>query len=150
MEFFDTIRDKVISFRKGVRNLCYFFNVIWNYRDFDYSYMLGVEERIMESMKKYFEECHIAEADPETARDLGLCLKILKEMENCTDYWYAEEREGHSPIKKINMNNAPSFHKRMMAGKGKNNRLIQYDWYEAKCWRLYNLIRMNKMQTWWN
>ena len=60
MEFFDTIRDKVISFRKGVRNLCYFFNVIWNYRDFDYSYMLGVEERIMESMKKYFEECHIA------------------------------------------------------------------------------------------
>ena len=55
MEFFDTIRDKVISFRKGVRNLCYFFNVIWNYRDFDYSYMLGVEERIMESMKKYFE-----------------------------------------------------------------------------------------------
>ena len=126
MEFFDTIRDKVISFRKGVRNLCYFFNVIWNYRDFDYSYMLGVEERIMESMKKYFEECHIAEGDPETARDLGLCLKILKEMENCTDYWYAEER------------------------KGKNNRLIQYDWYEAKCWRLYNLIRMNKMQTWWN
>lgn len=56
MEFFDTIRDKVISFRKGVRNLCYFFNVIWNYRDFDYSYMLGVEERIMESMKKYFED----------------------------------------------------------------------------------------------
>ena len=37
-----------------------------------------------------------------------------------------------------------------MAGKGKNNRLIQYDWYESKCWRLYNLIRMNKMQTWWN
>lgn len=151
MGVFDDIRDKVMSFRKGISNLFYFFNVIWQYRDFDYGFMLSIEKRIMQSMQKYFETSNIAEGNDETARELKLCLSVLDEMEKCTEYWYAEEKEGHKPIKVINTNNAPDKIKELIKDKDTpHNRAFQYDWYEYKCWRLYNLIRCHKMKTWWD
>lgn len=139
------IKDIWYNFKYGISNLFYFFKVIWNYRNFDYGYLLEIEKRAMIRMKKYYETCNITYSDTDTAKDLDLCINILNEMEKCTDYWYAEEREGHKPIKKINMKNSP-YHDKELA----NKRVFQYDWYEHKCWKLYNLIRAYKMQTWWN
>lgn len=150
MEIIDNIKNKSYSFKKGIRNLFYFFNVIWNYRDFDYGYMLDIEMKVLESMRKYFKSSNIAEGDDETARDLELCLNILKEREKCNEYWYAEEKEGHEPIKKINMSKSPMFYKNMIELHGEHKRLFEYDWYEYKCWCLYNKIRTNRMLTWWN
>lgn len=106
--------------------------------DFDYSYLLILEQRKLKRMLKYFKKHNYVDTTF-IIRDISICINLLNIINS------------NSYTKKVNLRNCKRFN---IPVNLINNELFKdYICEELavqKAFYLYNLIRQYRMQTWWD
>ena len=106
--------------------------------DFDYYYLLILEQRKLKRMLKYFKKHNYVDTTF-IIRDILICINLLNIINS------------NSYTKKVNLRNCKRFN---IPSNLINNELFKdYICEELavqKAFHLYNLIRQYRMQTWWD
>ena len=141
--------------------------------DWDYEYLLELEEFKLKRMLKYFKKSRIIDATF-IIRDISICLKCLeiiqekdKEFLEYLDSSFNSEKLFSLKLGKfspyVNIRNERRFFRRNVIQKqiedkepylgeeGRQYRILslKVSLRQMKAFHLYNLIRTYKMQTWW-
>jgi hypothetical protein len=95
-----TVSIKVKNIIKNIKNLINWLPIIWNDKDWDYSYFLKIVEHKLKSMKKFYaNEAWSIEA-PKTVDEIDECLALIdKLLRDDYDYIFAEHKEKWGDIK---------------------------------------------------
>jgi len=77
---------------EGLRNLAYYFRIIWRDRDWDWSFLLALLKRKLERSARYFasEGCWVQDG-PEISQQMRVCLKLIGRIGE-DQYWRAADR----------------------------------------------------------
>lgn len=131
----------------GIKNFIKFRKVIWNYRDWDYSYLLSVNIALFESMAKFFHSSDISEGDKDIAKELDEVAKLLKLLNYSDffdyDYLYKYTEKGFSE-KELLTPEPESEYNKDVERLFRESELI----HRAVKRRLFRLL--NRYSTWWN
>lgn len=172
------ISDKIRNFFYSIKNIIKYIPLLYKDYNFDYCYMLSLEQFKLKRMYKYFITSDITEDDKHNAEWINKCIKlidIIKEndtaleydMENPPKYSLEEALEKGSLLgaihvnfltKYINEKNAYRFlsgealkwHNKLMSDVANTKNIALNDLRIQKAWYLYNKIRYNLMFNWWN
>lgn len=118
--------------------------ILKNDNDYDWSYMLKLEQFKLNRMKNYF-ECHSVTRDrKKVVSNLNICIKLISIVleEDLPGYFFNNTRI----LPYINDRNYKRFIRHYV--KGNEYSLNALRQQKALC--LYNLIRSYKMETWWD
>ena len=109
--------------------------------DYDYYYLLKIEQRKLEKMKEYFQKYSIINKKVNNIiiRDISICIKLIDIIN--------EDNNNDNYI--VNMKNAYRFDKYMADMYSKYETGQSYI-RQHKALHLYSLIREYKMLTWWD
>ena len=155
-EFYWRLREFICnkSKQKAVKTVFYG-------RPFDFSYMLQVELDYMKYMKKYFDNSRFTD---KSMRELNWAINILQLLLS-DDYWDCQKQDDgtftfdgcYTCKVHVNTKNIKRFFtKHSDMSEESYNNVIQYilehkhEVYKAKLWHLYNAIREQYMQNWWD
>ena len=155
-EFYWRLREFIYnkSKQKAVKTVFYG-------RPFDFSYMLQVELDYMKYMKKYFDNSRFTD---KSMRELNWAINILQLLLS-DDYWDCQKQDDgtftfdgcYTCKVHVNTKNIKRFFtKHSDMSEESYNNVIQYilehkhEVYKAKLWHLYNAIREQYMQNWWD
>ena len=155
-EFYWRLREFICnkSKQKAVKTVFYG-------RPFDFSYMLQVELDYMKYMKKYFANSRFTD---KSMRELNWAINILQLLLS-DDYWDCQKQDDgtftfdgcYTCKVHVNTKNIKRFFtKHSDMSEESYNNVIQYilehkhEVYKAKLWHLYNAIREQYMQNWWD
>lgn len=158
---------------QGIKNIIFFFFIIWNDRDWGCSYMLKLEKRKLEKMIKWYEKNNYGHLvhGKRIYNQLCLAVNILKIiLEEDTSYYTFEVKQkavGISPEedfltyiqgfhgfwtlnRHINCNNRNRFMNIPDYIWYNNPEMHAVELYKAKAWNLYHKIRELYMDHWWD
>ena len=123
----------------GIKNLIYWFPIIWNDYDWDHSYLLKIEQHKLKSMLKYFIKSNLVKDNDIIIRDIKLCISLIDIILERGD-WYINN--GY-----INLHNKLRFVKL-------DEDCFYFNFPSElriqKALFLYNKIKTEKLQTWWD
>ena len=79
------IKSFIFSIKEGIKNLIYFFPVIWKYRWWDFEFFLDVVEHILQDYTKHYGEDSHFVGDKFTQKRACVLLKLLREYRESID-----------------------------------------------------------------
>lgn len=142
------------KFIQGLGNLLYYFNVIWNDRQWDYEFFYRIELRKVQKMIRWWSSGNNVTSEKNVLRDLRICEYLLKVLSGEIDNM---EAVSEPPLYRftgyVNLKNTDRFISLNPNGYSKD--WIESEWfkqeiYELKCKNLYYTIRNHRMMTWWD
>lgn len=142
------------KFIQGLGNLLYYFNVIWNDRQWDYEFFYRLELRKVQKMIRWWSSGNNVTSEKNVLRDLRICEYLLKVLSGEIDNM---EEASEPPLYRftgyVNLKNTDRFISLNPNGYSKD--WIESEWfkqeiYELKCKNLYYRIRDHRMMTWWD
>lgn len=68
------------SLKEGLRNILYWFPIIWEDRDFDWEYLAKIMEWKFRKMSHYFETGIVTDS-PQISKELLTCAELLKRLQ---------------------------------------------------------------------
>lgn len=144
-------------FKIGIRNLIHYFKVIWRDRDWDWSFMIYLQKRKLDSMISYYTENKCFEGQDSEVRYMKIaryCLENIsvgssemtlpdgtKRYVNDKNFERIREANGQHPVNRTNF--WEDF-------KRKNEEYYYEDVYEEKLWYIYNKIIQMRAKNWWD
>ena len=143
------------KFKQGIGNLIYYFKVIWNDRQWDYTFFYRLELKKVQKMIEWWSSGDNVTSEKSVLRDLRICEYLLKVLSEEIDNM---EMISTNPVKYeftryINLKNIgrfiPSDQSDLVKEWGKKPWLKQ-DMYILKCKNLYYTIRNYRMGIWWD
>jgi hypothetical protein len=131
-------REEIKIYKKKMRRMA---KVLKEDREWDYQYLLDLEDLKLSWMEKYWRE---EGSDPDSLRDIKLARRLLYIVSGREDY----DAEGLR-AKRCNVRNATRF----MAIPFKEG-YTNPDYYkralrEEKAWHLYCILREYRLRSWW-
>ena len=143
-------------FKIGIRNLIHYFKVVWKDRDWDWSFMINLQKRKLDSMISYYTENKCFEDQEHEVRYMKIaryCLENLsvgssemilpdgtKRYVNDKNFERIRQANGQRPEKS-------GFWEKF---KERNEEYYFEDVYEEKLWYIYNKIIQMRAKQWWD
>lgn len=86
---YERTRDKYYEVKHGIKNLIKWFPIIWEDRNWDYSFMFAIMEKKFQLMEESFEYGHkfVVGCDKQVKR-FKICKEICRRLKD--DWWYHE------------------------------------------------------------
>lgn len=131
----------VYDIENGIKNLKYWFSIIWKLYPWDTIYLIEIEEHQLKRMLNYFIKSDLAENNDMIVRDIRLCLSLIEIYKN----------EGEN-VEYVNIKNYKRFIPTLTEDHF-NDKLINLTKgaiAQQKAFALYNKIRSYNMQMWWD
>lgn len=138
-----------ICLRIGLRNVIYYFPVIWKDRDWDWCFMMNLQKRKLESMIKYYSRYNCFVGQEIEVRYMKIALYCLNNIGNVKlPTNYVNDRN-FNRIRGINgeMPVSKDFWKDI---KEEHKEYYYNDVYIQKLWHLYHKILRERAQRWWD
>lgn len=78
---------RIRKFIKGIKNLIYYFKVIWNDNDWDYSFITDLlYVKLNKTYQRYNNKRYFVGQEDNTVKPLRICVEILNRSKN-NFYW---------------------------------------------------------------
>lgn len=114
-------------------------------RDWDWAYMLELEQFKLKRMSKYFAESQLVHGWEQMVSEINLCIKLIDIIMERDPKGYFFNLTGKLPY--VNSRNWKRFVSRHPEP---INDYYLDDLRQAKALHLYNLIRTYRMRSWWD
>ena len=102
------------KFINGIKNLIYYFNVVWKDRDWDYSYIENIlEAKLTKTYKRYSSKDYFYEQDKDVVKPLRICIEILKRQRTAF-YWDTTNYLEHNGSQYCNVDNCEVRNKEIL------------------------------------
>lgn len=144
-----------------IKKILKYVKLAYNDWDFDYLFMLNLEQMKLKEMEKYFSRKKVKDYCEYTLRDIKICIKLLNVI-NQSDTSYEVKYNGNpfSPdayysttrMKYVNVKNMKRFMDASFYNSTNKDCLrasLEDELRQLKAWNLYCDIRKNNMKTWW-
>ena len=143
------------KFKQGIGNLIYYFKVIWNDRQWDYTLFYRLELKKVQKMIKWWSSGDNVTSEKSVLRDLRICEYLLKVLSEEIDNM---EMISTHPIqykftRYINLKNISRFipaDQSDLIKEWSKSQWLKQDMYVLKCKNLYYTIRNYRMGIWWD
>ena len=143
------------KFKQGIENLIYYFKVIWNDRQWDYTFFYRLELKKVQKMIKWWSNGDNVTSEKSVLRDLRICEYLLKVLSEEVDHM---EIISTHPIqykftRYINLKNISRFipaDQSDLIKEWSKSQWLKQDMYILKCKNLYYTIRNYRMGIWWD
>ena len=143
------------KFKQGIENLIYYFKVIWNDRQWDYTFFYRLELKKVQKMIKWWSNGDNVTSEKSVLRDLRICEYLLKVLSEEVDHM---EIISTHPIqykftRYINLKNIGRFipaDQSDLIKEWSKSQWLKQDMYILKCKNLYYTIRNYRMGIWWD
>ena len=143
------------KFKQGIGNLIYYFKVIWNDRQWDYTFFYRLELKKVQKMIKWWSSSDNVTSEKSVLRDLRICEYLLKVLSEEIDNM---EMISTHPIqykftRYINLKNISRFipaDQSDLIKEWSKSQWLKQDMYILKCKNLYYTIRNYRMGIWWD
>ena len=142
-----------------IKKLWKWIKLLWNDQEWDYAYMLDIEQHKMKNMLDYFTKINSIWTNTDlTKRDLKICIKLIdiiaerdesyqKYLNDNYSEWLPKIKNIKIPVY-VNTKNAKRFWKNYETWN--DSYIFNMELRREKAWRLYNLIREHQMLRWWS
>lgn len=150
-----TMKQYYRKFKQGIENLIYYFKVIWNDRQWDYTFFYRLELRKVQKMIKWWSNGDNMISENNVLRDLRICeylLKVLSEEIDPVDIVITHPISFTFP-RYINLKNISRFiplGQSDLVKEWSKEPWLKGDMYKLKCKNLYYTIRNYRMGIWWD
>lgn len=143
------------KFKQGIGNLIYYFRVIWNDRQWDYTFFYHIELRKVQKMIKWWSSGNNVTSENNVLRDLRICEYLLKVMSGEIDYTeiVSTYTFKYKFTRYVNLKNISRFipsDQSDFVKEWSKESWIKGDMYKLKCKNLYYTIRNYRMGIWWD
>ena len=143
------------KFKQGIGNLIYYFKVIWNDRQWDYTFFYRLELKKVQKMIEWWSSGDNVTSEKNVLRDLRICEYLLKVLSEEIDNM---EMISTHPIqykftRYINLKNISRFipaDQSDLIKEWSKSQWLKQDMYILKCKNLYYTIRNYRMGIWWD
>ena len=143
------------KFKQGIGNLIYYFKVIWNDRQWDYTFFYRLELKKVQKMIQWWSSGDNVTSEKSVLRDLRICEYLLKVLSEEIDNM---EMISTHPIqykftRYINLKNISRFipaDQSDLIKEWSKSQWLKQDMYILKCKNLYYTIRNYRMGIWWD
>ena len=143
------------KFKQGIGNLIYYFKVIWNDRQWDYTFFYRLELKKVQKMIEWWSNGDNVTSEKSVLRDLRICEYLLKVLSEEVDHM---EIISTHPIqykftRYINLKNIGRFipaDQSDLIKEWSKSQWLKQDMYILKCKNLYYTIRNYRMGIWWD
>lgn len=143
------------KFKQGIGNLIYYFKVIWNDRQWDYTFFYRLELKKVQKMIEWWSKGDNVTSEKSVLRDLRICEYLLKVLSEEVDNM---EMISTHPIqykftRYINLKNISRFipaDQSDLVKEWSKSQWLKQDMYILKCKNLYYTIRNYRMGIWWD
>lgn len=143
------------KFKQGIGNLIYYFKVIWNDRQWDYTFFYRLELKKVQKMIEWWSNGDNVTSEKSVLRDLRICEYLLKVLSEEVDHM---EIISTHPIqykftRYINLKNISRFipaDQSDLIKEWSKSQWLKQDMYILKCKNLYYTIRNYRMGIWWD
>ena len=143
------------KFKQGIGNLIYYFKVIWNDRQWDYTFFYRLELKKVQKMIEWWSSGDNVTSEKSVLRDLRICEYLLKVLSEEIDNM---EMISTHPIqykftRYINLKNISRFipaDQSDLIKEWSKSQWLKQDMYILKCKNLYYTIRNYRMGIWWD
>lgn len=150
-----TMKQYYRKFKQGIGNLFYYFKVIWNDRQWDYTFFYHIELRKVQKMIKWWSSGDNVISENNVLRDLRICEYLLKVLSEEVDHM---EMISTHPVKYkftgyVNLKNVSRFipsDQSDLVKEWSKSQWLKQDMYILKCKNLYYTIRNYRMGIWWD
>jgi hypothetical protein len=78
--FKDAVERLFNDFVEGIKNLIYWFPIIWNDRQWDHTYLTKMMLRKLSKMEEYFRNGHFYENQEKDAANMKICVDCFKRL----------------------------------------------------------------------
>ena len=139
-------------FFKRIKHLWNWFRLLKDDFDFDYHYLLEIEQHKLKNMLKFFTSVDAWTNTDKVVRDLKLCIKLIDIiLERDEEFEKTIDRilQGKEPTFYINVKNCKRFYSRWDVESFENYPPLKTELRRIKALRLYNKIR-NNIFIWWD
>ena len=141
------------KFKQGIGNLIYYFKVIWNDRQWDYTFFYRLELKKVQKMIEWWSSGDNVTSEKNVLRDLRICEYLLKVLSEEIDNM---EMISTHPIqykftRYINLKNISRFipaDQSDLIKEWSKSQWLKQDMYVLKCKNLYYTIRNYRMGIW--
>lgn len=139
---YSTIRRFIHDFIYGVKNIVYYFPIIWNDRHWDYEYCIDLIEKKLRQMQIGIRKDDILADTNKVCEEIGDTLYLIHVYKNASDYYEMSQQDLLQKIKdEKNIDKKEDLVKEYYVG------LYQYE--ERQWLNLWSSI-YNNMRGWWN
>lgn len=150
-----TMKQYYRKFKQGIGNLIYYFRVIWNDRQWDYTFFYHIELRKVQKMIKWWSSGNNVTSENNVLRDLRICEYLLKVMSGEIDYTeiVSTYTFKYKFTRYVNLKNISRFipsDQSDFVKEWSKESWIKGDMYKLKCKNLYYTIRNYRMGIWWD
>ena len=159
--------NKVNRFFRNVRNVIRWIPTLYKDREWDYSFMLEIEQKKLKNMIKWYEQNNygISTSGPITVKQMKLAVRLLDIILEKENFWsidYPEDYEfvvdhKYQPLpetsfvieKYINTKNYKRFFS-WLNDSAMKSPSWKIDLRIRKAWYLYHKLREQYMMNWWD
>lgn len=117
--------------------------ILKNDFDWDWAFMLRLEKHKLTRMLKYFSTSGMTVSSKDVAKDISLAIKLIEIIQ--------EEDTDYEDLKKLRIN-LKNYKRFVPYSLSQLDRSLSFRiaLRVEKAWNLYNLLRKEKMRTWWD
>ena len=143
------------KFKQGIGNLIYYFKVIWNDRQWDYTFFYRLELKKVQKMIEWWSSGDNVTNEKSVLRDLRICEYLLKVLSEEIDPIEIVTTHPVSFVfpRYINLKNISRFipaDQSNLVKEWSKSQWLKQDMYILKCKNLYYTIRNYRMGIWWD
>ena len=153
------------NFKNGIKNVIYWFPIIWKDRNYDYNYIYDVLIHKLKSQSNYIRSKNRFLSSEQSVRRMNICISLIKKIQNdyygteYVDYfkeeqWFEEienseylsyESKGISENFDDYINKYPLIHRQVLNGKGPFK--IEGSGYDLKKTISMNIAHINSKRA---
>lgn len=164
----NSIINKLTHFFLNIRNIVRWIPTLWNDRDWDYNFMLEIEQKKLKNMIHWYEKNNYGHLDsgPKTVRQMKLAVSLLDIILEKDNWWHIDYPEDYKlfdenhkfqPLpmssfvidKYVNTKNYKRFYPLLNDDTIKSPTWI-IELRKQKAWHLYYKLREQYMMHWWD
>ena len=159
--------NKFNKFFRNVRNVIRWIPTLYKDREWDYSFMLEIEQKKLKNMIKWYEQNDYGSSTsgPMTVKQMKLAVSLLDIILEKENFWSIDYPEGYEFVvdhtykplpqtsfvieKYINTKNYKRFFP-LLSNNAINQSVWIIDLRVKKAWYLYHKLREQYMMGWWD
>ena len=159
--------NKINRFFRNVRNVIRWIPTLYKDREWDYSFMLEIEQKKLKNMIKWYEQNDygISTSGPMTVKQMKLAVRLLDIILEKENFWFIDYPEDYEFVvdhkyqplpetsfvieKYINTKNYKRFFS-WLNDSAMKSPSWKIDLRIRKAWYLYHKLREQYMMNWWD